>query len=249
MRVSSRGIVARQIRYGDNKLVVDVYSRLEGMRGFMVRTGTRPGGKIRKPFFFPLSQIEFSYERKAGGNAEGSLPYMADVKLAYVYRSLYSDVRKSSMAFFMAEVLGRCITQSEPDEGFFERIWQALQDFDRRQSGFSDFHLFFLMEIISLLGVCPRVPDGGGGRFFDFREGCFVPSRPAHGEYAAGEAVSDMVRLIGLHEKENFPAGNVFTRQQRQRLLPVLADYCRMQSGMSGDFLSMSVLRSLYEEA
>ncbi|MBD5397835.1 DNA repair protein RecO [bacterium] len=242
MRVSGRGVVTRSLPYGDSRRIVNIYTEEDGMRGFMVRMPRKAGGKVRASFFFPLSQIEFSYERKT--SSEDALAYLQDIRQAYTYRTLYDDVRKNSMAFFMAEVLSRCITRSEPDSRFFSWLWNALQDFDAREKGFADFHLFFLLEIASLLGVSPRLETDSPYAFFDLREGEFSNERPLYQEFVTGQRVTDLQTLIRVRRESS---GEVFfTREQRIGLLQTLSDYCRLQAGVSGEFHSLDVLRTLF---
>lgn len=242
MRVSGRGVVTRSLPYGDSRRIVHIYTEEEGMRGFIVRMPRKAGGKVRASFFFPLSQIEFAYERKPA--SEDALAYLMDIRPAYAYRSLYSDVRKNGMAFFMAEVLSRCITRSEPDSRFFAWLWKALQDFDAQEKGFADFHLFFLLEIASLLGVSPRLEKEAPYAFFDLREGAFSNERPLYQEFIAGQRVADLQALLRVWREDS--AEGVFTREQRIGLLQTLSDYCRLQAGVSGEFHSLEVLRTLF---
>lgn len=245
MIVSYNGLVIRKIGYGENRLVVSIYSEQEGMRTFMVRVPSKPGGKFRPSFFFPLSQIEFSFDRKPGDS--DVMPYLRDVKFSYVYRNLYSDVHKSSMAIFMAEVMGRCITQSEADPRFFSRLVSALQQLDLQETGYADFHLFFLLEMASLMGVYPQGKKRSSDVFFDLREGCFLSDRPAHSAFVEGLVVSDLAALIERRGRDGiFPAEGFFGRKRRWVLLSVLTEYCRIQAGISGSFHSLEVLHSLY---
>lgn len=243
MKVAGRGVVVRSHPYGDSRRIVNVYTEEDGMRGFMVRMPRRAGGKVRASFFFPLSQIEFSYERRPLDSADG-IVYLQDVRQAYTYRNLYGDVRKNSMAFFMAEVLSRCITRSEPDSRFFAWLWKSLQDFDMQEQGFSDFHLFFLLEIASFLGVCPCLKENSPRAFFDLREGAFVDERPLYQEFVSGGKVADLQALLRVRQEN---AGMCsFTREQRVGLLQTLSDYCRLQAGVAGEFHSLEVLRTLF---
>lgn len=242
MRVAGRGVVTRSLPYGDSRRIVNIYTEEDGMRGFIVRMPRKAGGKVRASFFFPLSQIEFSYERKP--SSEDALAYLLDIRQAYAYRNLYSDVRKNGMAFFMAEVLGRCVTRSEPEPRFFSWLWKALQDFDVQEKGFADFHLFFLLEIASLLGVSPRLEKDSPYAFFDLREGEFSNERPLYQEFIEGQRVADLQALLRVR-RENAPDGS-FTREQRTGLLQTLSDYCRLQAGVSGEFHSLEVLRALF---
>ena len=102
MRQVSEGIVLTSTRYGDNRLVVNIYTREEGRRGFLVRMPETARGKVKSSYFFPLSQLEIAFNSP---KEKQELVYIGDVKVVYAYREMYSDIRKSSVACFLAEVM------------------------------------------------------------------------------------------------------------------------------------------------
>ena len=133
---------------GDGKMVVNVYTREEGKRGFLVRLPSSSAGKgrMKASFFFPLSQIEATFSEPRQGQ---DLVYLNDVKVVYAYREMYTDIRKSSVACFLAEVMGRCILQSEQDIRFYDTVATALRQFD----AFLAFGAVFVNHDIHGLGV------------------------------------------------------------------------------------------------
>ena len=104
MRRVSEGIMLSSTKCGDGKMVVNVYTREEGKRGFLVRLPSSSAGKgrMKASFFFPLSQIEATFSEPRQGQ---DLAYLNDVKVVYAYREMYTDIRKSSVACFLAENL------------------------------------------------------------------------------------------------------------------------------------------------
>lgn len=243
MTLTTEGIVVRQTRYGDNGVVVGIYTRAEGMRSFMVRGGLKPGGKFRSSCFFPLSQVEITYN---SGKEGGGMPFLREIKLLYPYREMYADVRKSSVAFFLSEVMARFITQSEQDEFLYNSMAQALRDFDSRSEHIAEFHLFFFLELIAALGFYPRMAESGA--YFDLREGCFRKDPPLHRDFLEGDMADSLCRL--LHEREqqgSFPHCTVFQNASvRFNLLQSLAHYCQLQTGSNVTLKSLSVLKELF---
>ncbi|MDE5544623.1 MAG: hypothetical protein K2I83_04360, partial [Bacteroidales bacterium] len=75
-------------------------------------------------------------------------------------------------------------------------------------------------------------------------EGEFLNERPLYQEFITGQRVTDLQTLLRIR-RENSSEGS-FTREQRIGLLQTLSDYCRLQAGVSGEFHSLEVLRSLF---
>ena len=242
MTLTTEGIVVRQTRYGDHALVVNIYTRCEGMQSFMVRGGVKPGGKFRSSCFFPLSQVEISYSR---GKQGGGIPFLREIRLAHPYKEMYSDIRKSSVAFFLAEAMARFISQSEQDVFLYDKLAQALTRFDSRQENIAEFHLFFLLELASNLGFCPRME--GGSRYFDLREGCFCDSPPVHRDFLEAEAATGLARLLSARvEQDGFPGITLFSSNLRFNLVQALTRYCQLQSGTEGTFKTLAVLKEVF---
>ena len=244
MRVSTEGIVLQQIRYGDNSSVVKIYTRQSGLQSFMLRGGSRPGGRFRASCFFPLSQVEITYNQPRQG---AGMPYLSEVKISHAYREMFTDIRKSSVALFLAEVMVRCITQSEQDTVFYEKTARALRRFDLQSGNLAEFHLFFVLEIASALGFYPMA-EGHGAAYFDLRELCFLPERPVHEDFLQGRDAANMERLLCERERNGgeIPFLNMFSSAERFALLQALIRYCKLQSGMEGSIKSLSVLREIF---
>lgn len=244
MTFSTEGIVVRQTRYGDHGLVLNIYTRLEGMRSFMLRGGLKQGGKFRSSCFFPLSQVEISYSR--GKQQTTALPFLREAKLVYPYRKMYSDIRKSSVAMFLSEAMARFITQSEQDEIFYDKISLALRHFDSAEGSSAEFHLFFLLELCDALGFYPRMENAED--YFDLREGRFESCAPLHSDFLQGEMASGLARLLRERtEHGNIPHLTIFSSSLRFSLVQALTRYCQLQSGVAGTFKSLSVLKEVFE--
>ena len=242
MTIVTEGIVVRQTRYGDNAIVANIYTRCEGMQSFMVRGGLKSGGKFRSSCFFPLSQVEISYQR---GKQGGGMPFLREIRLSRPYKDMYSDIRKSSVAFFLAEAMARFISQSEQDEVLYDKLAQALCEFDSRKENIAEFHLFFLLELASNLGFAPRME--GGTAYFDLREGCFCKFPPAHHDVLEAETALGLARLLSERAAQGeFPPLTLFSSSLRFSLVQALTHYCQLQCGTEGNFKSLPVLKELF---
>ena len=248
MRQVSEGIVLTQTKYGDTGLVVNIYTRNAGKQGFMVRMPRKAGGKLRPSYFFPLNQVEIVFEPARAGS---ELARLHEIRLAVCYRDIHADFRKASVACFLAEVMGKCISQADADTFFYDTVARALRDFDGRQQDFAEFHLFFLLCLAEFMGFYPQARQRASDQYFDLREGGFVSMRPPHGDFLENVPASDLDLLmrVRMQSPDGFPARTLFPLERRQALLRALADYCRIQAGIGADFRSMEVFRDVFEGA
>ena len=106
-----------------------------------------------------------------------------EVRGGFVLQSLPFDVRKSTMALFMAEVLYRLVREyDEPNEALFDFVWNCVGALDSMDEGVANFHLWFLANLSRFLGFCPG-NEYASGDWFDIREGLYTKIRPAHVSY------------------------------------------------------------------
>ena len=173
----ARGIVLHSLKYGESGLVVYMLTDVGGRRTFMVQ-GVRPssGRGSKLALFQPMFALEF--EGLESSKAE--MHRFREVRNAFPMQSLPFDVRKSTIALFMAEVLYRLVRESEPNAPLFDFVWGSVGALDQMQEGIANFHLWFLANLSRMLGFSPGNLYSEGA-WFDIAEGGFtlVPPRIA----------------------------------------------------------------------
>lgn len=100
-----------------------------------------------------------------------------EVHSGVVLQSTPFDVKKSTIALFMAEVLHRLVKESEANEMLFDFVWGSVEALDAATEGVANFHLWFLSNLCRFLGFSPGneyMPEA----WFDIAEGHFTTSCP-----------------------------------------------------------------------
>lgn len=157
-------------------MVVYMLTDLYGRQNYMVPSVRSARGKGSKQAFF---QPMFALEIEGAESPKMQLHRIKDVHNGIVLRSLPFDVRKSTIALFMAETLYRLVRESEQDELLFDYVWNAVATLDVLSNGVSNYHLWFLSNLTRFLGFAPGNSYCIDG-WFDIREGLFVPDCPSH---------------------------------------------------------------------
>ncbi len=173
----AQGIVLHTVRYGDTSLVAYVLTDIAGRQTYLVQGACGGKGKGNKAALFqPMFPLEFE------GIAlhRSQMDRMKDIRLLEPLRSVPFDVRKSTIALFMAETLYKLVRESEADAALFAFVREAVLALDRMEEGVANFHLWFLVQLSAFLGFYP----GNGytaGDCFDIVEGLFADRLPDHG--------------------------------------------------------------------
>ncbi len=172
----ARGVVLHTLKYGDSGLVVYLYTDVAGRQTYLVQGVRSTRSKGNKA---ALLQPMFLLEYEGITPRHGEMHRMKDVIASPPLASLPFDVRKSTVALFMAEVLYRLIREPEPDPHLFAFIEQAVQALDLMEDGVANFHLWFLVKLSRFLGFYPG-NSYAEGDFFDILRGEFVKLPPTH---------------------------------------------------------------------
>lgn len=175
----ARGIVLHTLKYGDSSMVAYLFTDVGGRRSYMVqgvRSAKGRGSKLA--LFQPMFAVEF----EGLESSRQQMDRLREVRSGMVLQSIPFDVRKSTVALFMAEVLYRLVKESEPNEALFGFVWSCVEALDSMQEGTANFHLWFLAHLSRLLGFFPG-NDYAPDAWFDFHEGLYTKSRPAHVDY------------------------------------------------------------------
>ena len=107
-----------EIVYGDKGVIVNMLTDTAGRQSYMVQ-GIRPTAKGSK---MALLQPMFAVEFEGLSSSKMTMHRMKDLVPGMVLQNTPFDVRKSTMALFMAEVLYRLIKDSEPSHDLFEFV-------------------------------------------------------------------------------------------------------------------------------
>jgi len=166
----ARGIVLGTLKYGEKGVIVHILTDTMGRQSYMIQ-GVRPTAKGSK---MALLQPMFAIEFEGLTSTKMSLHRMKDLAPGIVLQSTPFDVRKSTMALFMAEVLYRLIKESESSDRLFDFVWGSVAALAALDEGIANFHLWFLANLSRPLGFSPD-NEYTDGAWLDIRDGHFTP--------------------------------------------------------------------------
>ena len=204
----ARGVVLHTLKYGDSSMVVHLLTDVGGRRSYMVQGVRSTRGRGSKlALFQPMFAVEF----EGLESPRRQMDSFREVRSGAVLRSVPFDVRKSTIALFMAEVLYRLVRESEPNGPLFDFVWGSVGALDAMEEGVANFHLWFLANLSRFLGFYPGNAYTAGA-FFDIREGLYTKTPPPHAGYMSGEharTLDDFIRCdmrclgeIGLNRRQ-----------------------------------------------
>lgn len=147
MLYKTRGIVFRFTKYGDTSIIVSIFTDLFGLQTYLVNGVRSKSGRGMISLFQPLTLLDLVVYHRENAN----ILRIKEVKCLHAYRHIHEDIRKTTIALFLCEILNKAVKDQSNAEtifGFLMRSFVALDQLD----GVENFHLQFLIQLSRHLG-------------------------------------------------------------------------------------------------
>ncbi len=238
MLIITNAIVLSKLKYKDNDLIVKCYTEQLGIVSFLLRGVLKRKKSIIKVAYFQLlSQLQLVIIYKDNR----SLQIIKEVKLNHLYTNLHSNILKSAIVMFLAEVLSSTLKEEEPNEILFSYIETTLLWLDVH-SEYSNFHLLFLLKLTKYLGFYPDETNVDYN-FFNLHDGKFE-LKPQSNYSISGENLLLLKLLLGT----TFDALSLvkINAKQRQSFLSMILLYFELHLGSFKPPKSLQIFNQVF---
>jgi DNA repair protein RecO (recombination protein O) len=188
MLEKTRGIILHQIKYTDSGIVSQLYTRKFGRQSVLIKGMRNKKAGKHNIMFQPMFILDLEMYYKPSREMQS----LKEFSVAFTPYDIYSNIKKSSVAIFLGEVLTSVLKEESPHVELFDYIEESIVSFEESREGYANFHIAFLAGLSSYLGFEPTPRTNPDDVFFDMMNGVFVPVPPVHGNYASPE-VSDIL--------------------------------------------------------
>ncbi len=172
----TKGIVLHHINYSETSVIVKVYTENFGLKSYLIKNLKGAKSKSKKNFIQPLSIIEVvSYP-----NQKGEINLLKEISLGYPTKSIYFDIKKTAVVFFMDELLYKSIREYEPNQQLYDFIHHSIIHLDNISENISIFNLYFAIHLTKYLGFFPELNYSDKNPIFDLTEGIYKSAIPDH---------------------------------------------------------------------
>lgn len=240
MDSKTRAIVLRTIKYGDKRIIVDMFTRSHGRMAFAVTLSQSSKGRMKKQLFQPMTLLSIESDFRP----QASLQRLKDIRLTVAYSSIPFDAHKLGISLFLAEFIYHALRGEQRNEQLFDYIESSMEWLDNCQEKFANFHLVFMMRLSKFLGFFPNLSDYAKGCRFDLRSACFTATVPTHSDYVDADEAAALTQLIRM----DFFSMHLFrlSRHDRNRLAELITTYYRLHLPSFPELKSLQVLGELY---
>lgn len=239
--IKTRGIVLHVLPYNDRHNIIYMYTEAFGRASYLVARSRGKKSLLSKALAMPLAVLELEVEHQP----KRELQKVRECHLCFPITQLCSHPVKSMIALFLAEVLYRSLKEPEPDAALFAYLYRSVQLLEEVEAGLANFHLVFLLGLLSHLGIFPNVTALREGLYFDLVEGQFIDRQPDHPQFLKPEESRVLARLLKIsYENMSLYA---FSRRDRVRILHLILDYYRLHLPDFPAIKSLDVLQALFD--
>ncbi len=241
MLQTTKGIVIHHFKYAEKSVIAKVYTQKYGLQSYLLNGVRNQKSKNKAAYLQPLSLVEINaYHKEQKG-----LQKVKSIQLDIPFNSIPFNINKSSIAFFVAEILYKSIKEEESNTKLFDFLYSAIQVLDLKESNYNDFHLLFLAHFAKHLGFYPQMAGTTeiSSFHFDLQEGCFTNLQPHHNAFIAPPLSTLFYRVFGT----NFDATENLTLNTKQRklLLNAFLDYYSLHLSNFGNLKTLDILEEV----
>lgn len=241
MLTKTEAIVLHAFKYGETRLIVDVFTRQTGRLSFITSLPKTGKGRLKKQYFQPLTLLEVEYDHRP----KVQLQKMRDARLLSPYVSIPFESTKLSIALFVGEFLYHALKSEQQNSPLFDYVCYSLEWLDGCTTTAANFHLVFLMRMSRFLGFYPNLEGWREGCCFDLRAGEFCTVPPMHRDILPPSEAALMQLLMRM----DYPTMHLFrmSHDDRRRLVDAAVLYYRLHLPDFPELKSLAVLQELYQ--
>ena len=235
----TRGIVLRSTNYSDTSIIAKIYTEQFGIQSYLIKGAKRKKAPVKSNLFQPLSLLELVVYKKE----KKQLQTLKEARAEIHFTSIHDEPAKTSIIFFLNEVLLKCLHEEENNSELFSFLHETIQTLDSSEKNFSNLHLIFLIRFSRYLGFFPQGNFSETNGLFDLREGKFVNKEPMHSDFLLKENSKLLSKIIlsNYYSMENL----ILSGKERKNILDILLRYYELHLSNMSNLSSQKVLEQI----
>lgn len=216
----TRGIAFRYTKYGESSIIANIFTEHFGLQSYIVNGIRSKSSKNKIALFQPLTLLDLVIYHRENAN----ILRIKEIRCALPYVTLLSDVKKSTLAIFISEILNKSVKEQSHSQQVFDFIFESLATLDLLPSGYENFHLIFLIKLSRFLGF-----------------GANHPQEILDSQLLGTEEENILKKLLLC----DYQASLTISQVQRRNLLDILIRFYATHVDHFGEVRSVQILREV----
>lgn len=236
MKQTEEGIVLSRKAYSESSIILHVFTRHSGQQHFIYQGFKKKKGQM----LFPLAWIRFSFYRRN----DSTLGKISETEQVIPLINLVSNPIKSSLAFFIAEMLENMTQINHQDERLYQFITEEIQWLNQTEE-WSNYLVWFLAALTRIEGFQPEIKSDTPN-YFDLQEGVFTNETPLLPAYLEDPWLHWMVDSL-QRDKADFLAFSI-PKEERIQLVDAWIQYYEFHVSGMKRLKTLEIIRTVFYE-
>ncbi|MCV9388603.1 DNA repair protein RecO [Reichenbachiella ulvae] len=146
----TKGIVLNYIKYKETSIIARIYTAEFGLQSYIINGVRSARSKKGLALMQPLTLLDMVVYHK--NNKEDQLQRISEYKSAYTFTSIPFEVKKSSVALFVTELLSKVLKEEDERGVVFEFLCHFIMELDQRPTSFESLHIYLMVHLTHFIG-------------------------------------------------------------------------------------------------
>lgn len=232
-------IVLKIQPYSDTQKIIHTFSREKGYLSFISpssvfrrRNATVNCMQVAEVEYFP--------------NPKSELHKLRAITPVINNSAIYFDIYKMNIILLWSEVLNLLLRREQKNEDLFDFIQRSVEYLNTASGDVANFNLFFLYQLLTLIGFRINVDTYAEGYVFNINDGNFCPPGSANPYISGPNAARAICQLCccKVDDLKDIP----LNRKSRSILLDIILLYFSIHLNTDFNIKSIRVLREVFGE-
>ena len=170
MYISTKAILLHKTKYGDNSLIVKLFTEKTGTQSFIIKNAFSKKSKFHYTLFSSLALLEITYNQRKSGEIQ----FLKDIRIAHHFTQIPFDIVRNTILLFYNEILYKLLFQYGEDAVLYQFMEGSILEIDKQDVILSDIHIKFLVSLSCLVGFAPQPNHTNRNAYFSIQNACFL---------------------------------------------------------------------------
>lgn len=234
MKLTDKAVVLSRLPYSESSLIVNLFTLESGLQTFLFQGAKKKKGLI----LFPLELVEITYYKRS----DSSLSKLTEMQSLEPLHHLLDNPLKSSIAFFISELMTICLRDNHQDKKLFQFLSAEIHWLNASEE-LSNYLVWFLAQVSKLEGFQPEV-QSTNPKYFELQEGKFtneLPFLPSYLEEHWLHWLTDSLQT----DKLDFLALSI-PKEERVKLIDAWLEYYQFHVSGMRKMKSLEIIRTVF---
>lgn len=224
MLFKTRGVALSFIKYKESSIIARIFTEAFGMQSYIVNSVRSKSTKTKIALFQPLTILDLVVYH----NKRREINRISEIKCSFTFHTIPFNIRKTSIALFLTELLNQTLYDEGENEELFDFIHESIITFDGFQQAYENFHIQFMLLLSKYLGIKPEsardmLLEVGHLRLYD----------------------KEFLEKVDFFIRSDFTDYQKIDKSVRNEILLLIIDYFRFHYDSIREFKSIHVLKEV----